>query len=120
MKSILSAAFFIIFVCYLLSKCNQGENKPLVFDPEKEATGAYVEAEMYIKQNLKSPSTAEFPFLGNSERVHYLGDSVFVVRSYVDAKNSFGVPIRSNWMVKLKRNSTSGSNDFDIIESDVK
>jgi hypothetical protein len=61
---------------------------------------AYVEAQDYVKQALKSPSTAKFP--GTDFLVHHFGDNEYEVVSYVDSQNSFGAMIRSNWNVQFQ------------------
>lgn len=54
-----------------------------------------------IKKKLKAPSTAEFPGLRESE-VTREGPDVFIVKSYVDAQNSFGAKIRNHFTVKVE------------------
>jgi hypothetical protein len=44
---------------------------------------------------MKSPKSCEFPATGEIEPNEALGG--WFVHSYVDAKNSFGVPLRSQW-----------------------
>lgn len=62
----------------------------------------YVIAEEIIKNNLKSPSTANFPSLWSDEiKMQRNGDMV-VVQGYVDAQNSFGTTIRSQWLVEFR------------------
>ncbi|WP_031436374.1 zinc ribbon domain-containing protein [Methylobacter tundripaludum] len=66
----------------------------------KSSTMAQVMAKEFVKKSLKSPSTADFPFLADS--VAYLGDCTHVVKSHVDAQNSFGAMIRTETTVKLR------------------
>lgn len=60
------------------------------------STMAAIICSNHVKNSLKSPSSADFPFGvaegGISRRV----DQVYLVRSYVDAQNAFGAQIR-NW-----------------------
>lgn len=60
---------------------------------------ALVMSEHFVKQNLKSPSTAEFG--SSTENITKLNDSTFEVRSYVDSQNSFGAMLRMNYYCKL-------------------
>lgn len=60
---------------------------------------SYIQAQGFVLQALKSPSTAKFPMFAY-EAVN-LGDGAYSVRSYVDSQNSFGATIRSNWQVKM-------------------
>lgn len=56
-----------------------------------------------VKANLKAPSTAEFPgeILHAEEWTVSRNGSTFQVASYVDAQNSFGAQIRSNFIVEF-------------------
>lgn len=62
---------------------------------------AHTMAEHYVGARLKAPSSAKFPRYDDSQ-VAYIGDCEFTVRSYVDAQNSFGAMLRSNYYVRLK------------------
>jgi hypothetical protein len=53
----------------------------------------------FVKQRLKSPSTADFPYLGTPT---WKTGNTYAVKSYVDSQNSFGVMVRSNWTCKIK------------------
>jgi hypothetical protein len=65
-------------------------------------------AEALVKERLKAPSTAKFP--SSSEVSFSLDDSgncIYEVRSYVDAQNSFGAQIRTDYYVRLKWESAA-------------
>ena len=67
----------------------------------KDATGlAGQRAEEAVRANLKSPASADFH--GADRRVTYDG-CIYTVRGTVDAQNSFGALMRSNYRVKLLR-----------------
>lgn len=71
-------------------------------DDTDRTTFAY-NAENYIEQVLKAPSTAEFPgqiFEADKWQVSRYKDVVTVV-SYVDSQNSFGAMIRSEFAVQM-------------------
>lgn len=73
-----------------------------------DRTFAWVVAEEAVKTKLKSPSTAKFPFSSISKGVDIKSSGdIYVVESYVDAKNDFGAVIRSNFKVKFKRDGNS-------------
>ena len=116
MKKWLSISIGILIICFLLSKCSScSSSEPEVFNPKTEATKAAMSAQRFIKSTLKSPSSANFPFMGAVEGTTYNGDSTFTVSSYVDAQNTFGVKIRSAWTVILKRNKTTDVKEYDIL-----
>ena len=60
----------------------------------------------FVEQNLKSPSTAKF---SRNPYVDKKDDNVFIVKSYVDAQNSFGAMIRENYEVKLRYDESTRS-----------
>nr|WP_315152322.1 hypothetical protein [uncultured Flavobacterium sp.] len=57
-----------------------------------------VAAQMEVEENLKSPSTADFPW--DIEPVK-ANDSTYTIVSYVDSQNGFGAMIRANFMVEV-------------------
>ncbi len=78
-------------------------------------TSAYVLAKMSIERQLKSPSTAKFPY-SSAPGVSVLqqGDE-FYISSYVDAQNSFGALLRKKWVAHARRNSDG--KDMRLIEA---
>lgn len=75
-----------------------------------DSSMAYVMSKEFVKRNLKSPATAEFPV---GIFAHYEGDSVYIVNSYVDAQNTFGALIRTEFYVKIKDN---GNDNWKLID----
>lgn len=71
--------------------------------------GAYAACQGFVRDRLKSPSTAHFP-LDLATAVTPLG-TTFIVKSYVDADNSFGAPIRNNYVCEV----TSSDGNWDLI-----
>ena len=64
---------------------------------------AYNYAEDFVKQKLKSPSTAKFAGLFEKrDHITKVGDREYRIRSYVDSQNGFGATIRSNWSCTIK------------------
>ena len=63
--------------------------------------------ENHARSQLKSPSTADFPWLTEavpsiSDRNKPLPEQTWVVRSYVDSQNAFGATVRTNYACDLK------------------
>ena len=71
-------------------------NKPYSLDEIE----LHTEAQQFVKQGLKSPSTAEFPVL--PYEASDLGGGRYRIVSYVDSQNSFGAMMRSNWSVLMR------------------
>jgi len=77
---------------------------------------AYVISKRYIESILKSPTTADFPFL-DFESTHF-GEGRYRVTSYVDSQNSYGAMIRSNWSILMtyKGGEEFSSNSWELEE----
>lgn len=92
--------------------------------PEKDTVStpnglsAFYQSHYYVKQRIKSPSTAKFPNpLNNREMIGVdLGEGRFMVSAYVDAQNSFGVVIRNRYTCILKGIETVDGDRW-ILES---
>lgn len=66
---------------------------------DKELAKAY--AEVYVKRQLKSPSTAKFPSKIDSYTYKRDGNE-WAVAGWVDATNSYGATIRVTWVSSFK------------------
>lgn len=77
--------------------------------PEKpDGLGAQVICHDFVKDVLKSPSTADFSdesFTGSSP--------VWTVRGQVDSENSFGAKVRSSYVCKVK---STGAEKWTLLE----
>ena len=60
-------------------------------------------SEDYVRNSLKSPSTAKFP--ADSEWKIWKEKKAIYVESYVDAQNSFGATIRNTFKLKIINNN---------------
>lgn len=77
------------------------DNTDLLTEDDKML--AYTYAQGYVKDQLKSPSSARFPTFDDSF-VAMTGDTV-EVSAYVDADNSFGANIRNNFTVNMDQDN---------------
>jgi hypothetical protein len=80
--------------------------------------GAYVYMQMFVKERLKSPKSADFP-VPASQFCRPLGDYRYRVDAYVDATNSFGGEIRTKFSGIIKQNVGDDSwtlESLDIFE----
>lgn len=79
--------------------------------PEREtcrdSVTAYAMAQYFIKQGLKSPYSAVFAPLSETQ-THYHGGCRHTIASYVDAQNGFGAMLRTRYeaTVRYKGNGT--------------
>lgn len=99
MKKIVICLLLISFICVLLIGCSNKKFSELSKDDQEAYLWSM--AEETVKDNLKTPSTAKFPAYSNF-KVKSEGDNIFTISSYVDAQNSFGAMIRSDFVVKIK------------------
>lgn len=91
----------ILVIGYWVCGGSDKSDVPEKFNAENFKTNAYIISKTFIKATLKAPSTADFPFAGK-EFANYIEDSTFIVQAYVDAQNSFGAMIRTNYKIKMK------------------
>lgn len=68
------------------------------YSADKES--AWIFAQDAVKANLKAPSSAKFPWY-NESYITVSSDGNYVVQAYVDAENSLGAQIRSNFSVRI-------------------
>lgn len=59
---------------------------------------ASIQCKNFVKDNIKSPSTAKF----TSPMTTELGNDSFEVVAYVDAENSFGANVRNLFVCKIR------------------
>ncbi|MGP1345162.1 MAG: hypothetical protein ACTS3F_00655 [Phycisphaerales bacterium] len=61
--------------------------------------------EDFVKQRLRSPSTADFPgiFDGRADHVKYHGNQQYRIMSWVDAQNAFGATIRIEFVGEIEQ-----------------
>lgn len=98
-----------IFLCYKCS-CSDDENNNSQQTELSESDlelDAYIDSQVSVKNSLKSPSTAEFPFGGYS--VVKMDENVYVVNSYVDSQNGFGAMLRTRYSCKI---TLFGNDDY--------
>lgn len=73
----------------------------------RDSTMAYVMAQNFVKQRLKSPGSAKFPYVNDQGVVaRYMADEPgckHYVAGYVDSQNGFGAQIRNRWFVTMEK-----------------
>ena len=74
-----------------------------ILDRKIDNESAYYSiAKEIVESALKSPSTADFPSIFSDDIKMARNKDIVAVQSYVDAQNSFGAMIRSEWIVQFK------------------
>ena len=82
------------------------------FDPDwrskDNSITAYSQVKEFVKNELKSPSTASFPGLfERGDHTKYLGLQRYHVVSWVDAQNGFGGTIRNDFVADVEQVSAT-------------
>lgn len=98
LTTILVVIAIILFIIYVVSSMGGGSNSNKSSSPSHDNILAYNYSKDFVKQNLKSPSTAEFP--GTSEKIKhttYLGGDKYKIESWADSQNSFGAMVRTKF-----------------------
>lgn len=94
------AIALLIFV--FLKQCPNGNksDSTISWDQKDNRAGAWVYTKMYVKNNLKSPSSAKFP--GSYSGYIQQNGTTYTINSYVDSQNSFGAMIRTYFNATVK------------------
>jgi hypothetical protein len=89
------------------------------WDQQDNSTMALTMMEKFVRQRLKSPSTAEFPgvFDGAMDHVERLDDHQYMITSYVDSQNGFGAVVRTNYAGIIQQTS---EDDWQLIGLEMK
>lgn len=98
--------FIVVFILIILLLCLVVAILSLINDNSSNTkydnlnSTCYYYSQRLVKEKLKSPKSAEFPSYSNSF-VTKSGDIV-TVSAYVDAQNSFGATIRTDYVATIK------------------
>lgn len=65
----------------------------------------------FVERSLKAPKSADFPFGRAAYGTAKLDDQKYLVRSYVDAQNSFGAMLRNDYTCGIQYVGGSDSDD---------
>lgn len=87
-----------------------------------EKIHAWVQAKQFIKQRLKSPSSADFGegilLPSQAPEVVKVTETIFIASGWVDAQNSLGVVLRNYWgCVLAKKSDSHGYTAFDCVKT---
>lgn len=101
-KNIGCLLFIIIFIvsaAVLINRFQKTNTSTSTKEPEDHHVMAYLMAKDFIKEKLKSPSTADFPYECNWKAD---SENTYTIKSYVDSQNGFGATIRTNFIIKVQ------------------
>ena len=96
-----------------------GESSPAPVNKSyaPDEIGLHIQAQQFVLQGLKAPSTAKFPALPYDTSTD--GDGLYKVNSYVDSQNGFGAMIRSDWTVLMRLSGSSWTLERMVIGGEV-
>lgn len=77
-------------------------------ESDEDYWNAIAAAQKLVREELKSPSTAQFPAGAEAYSVSR-DEEYWIVSGYVDAQNSFAAAIRENWTASFKMKEQSNS-----------
>lgn len=106
---VLSMTAFVFVVCFSAYQINKSDYGAKEEDNNYiEVATAYNTAKDAVLQHLKAPSTASFAKMTDPEAKYRINDDGSVlIRSYVDAENSFGAKVRTHFQCTIKDNNVS-------------
>lgn len=79
--------------------------------PEDRSNMAYIQCEDAVKQRLKSPSTADFPYFADTALRNAHNSNSYVIGGHVDAQNGFGATIRADWICQIAYSGSGEDTD---------
>lgn len=97
---------FVSLVLIIYKACDSSESSSRPYSPNK--LDAYIAAQSYVTQNLKSPQSSDFPHISEIT-VTSSGNNKWLVDGYVDAVNSFNAEIREEYTCTVYYNPKSKS-----------
>lgn len=108
------AALFIIAIIGVFIYVNNNDTTKI---PSKSDTyiSCYTYSQDLVKKKLKSPKSADFPWYSDNF-IKEKGDTI-TVTAYVDADNSFGASVRTNYIATIKvKNGEPVSGSVTLLE----
>lgn len=100
-QSVLIALGIIVSVFIYFVTTNNSSNT-ISWEQEDNMIEAYVMAQQFVEQRLKSPSTAKYPLVA-SECTTRMEGQKYKINAYVDSQNSFGASIRANFIAVVEQ-----------------
>lgn len=87
----------IVLAIGIYSCGGDGDSEPAKdSSPEHSPSAAYVMCQQFMKDRLRAPGTADFPY-GTDRYTTSEGGGRYRVESYVDAENGFGGEVRTDY-----------------------
>jgi len=99
--SVLVVIIGVILLAFLGSRSPQ---ERAIDQAQGTPDGAAYICQEFVKDRLKAPATATFPYVHPPETtITTLGSGAYRVSSYVDAQNGFGAKIRTSYTCEVQK-----------------
>lgn len=99
MLKILAWIVFALIVAFVAKNALLPNATPAMRTVDR--TDACSISQTFVKRQLKAPSSAKFPLWTEENCKVTQRERVWVVRSYVDAQNSFGAMLRNDYVAEM-------------------
>lgn len=100
-----SIIMILFAVAFIGGNCSKQDDKQTMdekinaWKTRDNSGGAYAVMQDFVKQRLKAPASADFPWSGEQGvTISNLGNQEYRVVGFVDAQNSFGAKIRTRYI----------------------
>jgi hypothetical protein len=100
MFSLVICGAFSLFMCLLLWGMIAGSSSRSSNDDDRKSWPITM-AQAFVKERLKSPTSASFPWSFDEYRVSNIGNE-WSVSGYVDAINGFNANLRTHWSLRMR------------------
>lgn len=101
-KNLLSLIFLALFILFALGSTEEDPEEKAHREKFGDELGAWVIAQEFVNDRLKSPGTADYGWQTTDECVTDLGRGRYAVKGWVDSQNSFGGTVRIHFSLTVK------------------
>ena len=115
-KQITSLVVLGTFLFLAFGSAEEGPETKSNREKYGDKISAWVAAEQFIENQLKSPSTADFGWQSTDECVTDLGGGTYRVKGWVDAQNAFGATVRTDFVLTVR---CTGNDRWQLVEGPI-
>lgn len=95
-------ALGIVIIAIIYFATSNNSTTSTSWEQEDNRIEAYVMAQQFVEQKLKSPDSAKYPLTANECTTRIEGQQ-YKISAYVDSQNSFGALIRANFVAVVQQ-----------------
>lgn len=109
------AAILAVSIMILVAVQCTSDSEPSQNDWQVES---YVTTQQIVKNNLKSPSTADFPWTPGKFAFVQVDETTWQLNSYVDCQNGFGATVRTHYHIRFDVDSIGNVTNYHNLKFD--